>query len=111
MALLTLGLALLVLFNQDVCGTQIQPGGLSSFTEIGHSYFEPRLDSQRGLTIQRKVWPTVREGQISMIRGRIPGANGAASNNGGIIKWENITSRFAWRRKRQSVGNTVAEES
>ena len=105
MALLTLGLAFLVLFNQDVYGTQIQPGGLSSFTEIGRSYFEPRRDSQRGLVIQRKVWPMVREGQLSMIRGRTPGANGAASNNGGIIKWENITSRFAWRRKRQSVGN------
>ena len=33
-----------------------------------------------------------------------PGHNAAASNNGGLIQWENELDRFAWRRKRQAVG-------
>jgi len=32
-----------------------------------------------------------------------PGTNAAASNNGGLIVWEDELARFAWRRKRQAV--------
>ena len=35
---------------------------------------------------------------------RHPGHNAAASNNGGLIVWEQELARFAWRRKRQAVG-------
>ena len=37
---------------------------------------------------------------------RVPGPSAAASNWGGIVRWENSTQRFAWRRKRQTVGRT-----
>ena len=44
----------------------------------------------------------------STVESRTPGSNGAASNNGGIIKWEDLTYRFAWRRrKRQTVGKST----
>ena len=33
-----------------------------------------------------------------------PGASAAASNWGEIVRWENTTQRFAWRKKRQTVG-------
>ena len=39
---------------------------------------------------------------------RVPGPSAAASNWGGIVRWENSTQRFAWRRKRQAVGRTVS---
>ena len=35
---------------------------------------------------------------------RDPGPSAAASNRGGIVRWENNTQRFSWRRKRQIVG-------
>ena len=35
---------------------------------------------------------------------RAPGPSAAASNRGGIVRWENNTQRFSWRRKRQIVG-------
>ena len=35
---------------------------------------------------------------------RAPGPSAAASNWGGIVRWENTTQRFAWRKKRQTVG-------
>ena len=37
----------------------------------------------------------------------IPGSNEAASNNGEIIKWENVMDQFAWRHKRQTVGKCL----
>ena len=39
---------------------------------------------------------------------RAPGPSAAASNWGGIVRWENSTQRFAWRRKRQTVGRTAS---
>ena len=36
-----------------------------------------------------------------------PGPSAAASNWGVIVKWENTTQRFAWRKKRQAVGRTA----
>ena len=35
------------------------------------------------------------------------GHNAAASNNGGLIVWEQELARFAWRRKRQAVGMMI----
>ena len=38
---------------------------------------------------------------------RAPGPSAAASNLGGIVRWENTTSQtFVWRNKRQTVGRT-----
>ena len=34
---------------------------------------------------------------------RAPGANGAASNAGGLVVWAG-REHFVWRRKRQTVG-------
>ena len=36
-----------------------------------------------------------------------PGSTAAASNWGVIVKWENTTQRFTWRKKRQAVGRTA----
>ena len=86
MALLGTGLLLLVL------GQGVQIGGIE--LETG------RYGRRRNRNLSVKNDTHSQETRNS----KIPGSNGAASNNGGIIKWENVTARFSWRRKRQTVG-------
>lgn len=123
MALLGTGLLLLVLGQGcQIGGIELETGGpirgLSRFHEYGPGYFGtgghlrrsgrqnrgPLVLGRYGRRRNRNL--SVRNDTHSQETGnfKIPGSNGAASNNGGIIKWENVTARFSWRRKRQTVG-------
>ena len=126
MALLGTGLLLLVLGQGgQIGGIELETGGpirgLSRFHEYGPGYFGtgghlrrsgrqnrgPLVLGRYGRRRNRNL--SVRNdtnGQETR-NSKIPGSNGAASNNGGIIKWENVTARFSWRRKRQTVGKAL----
>ena len=104
-------------------------GGLSHFHD--HSYFETVRQAGGGLRLRNAYGRSWSQNRGPLVLGRngrrsgrnrtpesvnttnpqdkrdsmTPGSNGAASNDGGLIKWENVTDRFAWRRKkRQTVG-------
>ena len=121
MTLLATALALLVVCQAgSIAGIELDTG-LSSLTEYHQSYFGGEQQARGYVNVYRSAYEEAkRRNRGPLVVGRhrrkksrknqgfqsqlIPGSNGAASNNGGIIKWENITARFAWRRKRQTVG-------
>ena len=139
MTLLGTTLSLLVLCQGgQIGGIELEAGspirGLSRFNEYGPGYFRTGeqtsgyVDTYRnaGRSGKRNRGPLVvgrygrRRNRITSItnnttiydyqNSKTPGSNGAASNIGGIIKWENITARFAWRRKRQTVGKSLIQK-
>ena len=118
MTLLPTAVALLVLVQAGYnAGIELD----TAFTEYHQSYFGGEQQARGYVNVYRNAFEEAkRRNRGPLVVGRhrrkkskknqvsqtslIPGSNGAASNNGGIIKWENITARFAWRRKRQTVG-------
>ena len=66
---------------------------LANLTQHEESYFTP---DQNSLTLRPPS-------NLS----RAPGPSGAASNSGEIVRWENTTQTFVWRKKRQIVGRTA----
>jgi len=117
MTLLATAVALLVLVQAGYnAGIELD----TALTEYHHSYFGGEQQGRGYVNVYRNAFEEAkRRNRGPLVVGRhrgkkskknqvsqsslIPGSNGAASNNGGIIKWENITARFAWRRKRQTV--------
>ena len=67
---------------------------LANLTQYEESYF--RLD---------QISPDPQP--LSNLSPGPPGPSAAASNWGGIVRWENNTQRFTWRKKRQTVGRTA----
>jgi len=108
--------------------TNLRPiGGLSHFHD--HSYFETVRQAGGGLRLRNAYGRSWSQNRGPLVLGRngrrsgrnrtpesvnttnpqdkrdsmTPGSNGAASNDGGLIKWENVTDRFAWRRKKRQT--------
>ena len=69
----------------------------ANLTQYEESYFPPTQTTP----------PTPHSPGLPDNTTRAPGASAAASNWGGIVRWENVTQRFVWREKRQTVGRTV----
>merc|ERR1711990_342633 len=65
--------------------------GLSHLSEYRESYFTP---SHGSLKLQEDLRESSPGNSSREDFKRAPGPNAAASNGGGIIRWENITQRF-----------------